>query len=111
MSKQEKVYMKLSGAFSELADQDPSNPLDVDMIVTRMEPWIDHVFREFGPWRVMFGSDWPVCNVRGPGDEKSWGLWVEVVARILDSRKLSDMEKNRVWHGTAIEAYRLEVRV
>merc|ERR1711939_1295054 len=76
MAKEDRIYMKLSGAFSELMDQDPCKPLDVDTIVQRIQPWTDHVFHEFGPWRIMFGSDWPVCNVRGPGDERSWSLWV-----------------------------------
>lgn len=108
MSKQENIYMKLSGAFSEIADQDPGEPLSVADVLDRMRPWLDHVFDTFGPWRIMFGSDWPVCNVRGPGDAKSWSLWVQVVDQILLERNLSELERNRVWYGTAIEAYRLD---
>lgn len=106
-AKQEKVYMKLSGAFSEIADQDPETPLTVLFIVERMKPWLDHVFSEFGPARIMFGSDWPVCNVRGPGDAKSWGHWVEVVEEYLQTRGLLKDEMDRVWYGTAVEAYKL----
>jgi L-rhamnono-1,4-lactonase len=109
MARQEKVYMKLSGAFSEITDQSERNPLTVDEIVRRMQPWLDHVFREFGPWRIMFGSDWPVCNVRGPGDAKSWSLWVEAVSQTMECRGLSELEKNRIWSGTATEAYRLKM--
>lgn len=29
----------------------------------RMEPYLDHVLRVFGPERLMIGSDWPVCTV------------------------------------------------
>lgn len=100
--------MKLSGAFSEIADQDPGDPLSVADVLDRMRPWLDHVFDAFGPWRIMFGSDWPVCNVRGPGDVKSWSLWVQVVDQILLERNLSEVERNRVWYGTAIEAYKLD---
>jgi L-rhamnono-1,4-lactonase len=107
MAKQEKVYMKLSGAFSEIADQDSQNPFPVEDIVKRTSPWLDHIFVEFSPWRIMFGSDWPVCNVRGPGDKKSWSLWVDVVAEVMRVRDLSAVEKDRIWRGTAIEAYRL----
>jgi L-rhamnono-1,4-lactonase len=109
MAKREKVYMKLSGAFSEITDQSHSAPMTAKNIAQYMRPWLDHIFAEFGVSRIMFGSDWPVCNVRGPGDSKSWGLWVEVVAQIMESRGLSELEQNRIWHGTAIQAYRLEV--
>lgn len=102
------MYMKLSGAFSEIVDRATDFPMTVDDIVKRMQPWLDHVFIEFGPGRIMFGSDWLVCNVRGPGDAKSWSLWVEVVDQIMRMRNLSELEKNRIWHGTAIEAYRLD---
>ncbi|KIW08944.1 uncharacterized protein PV09_00858 [Verruconis gallopava] len=107
MAKQERVYMKLSGAFSEIADQTTESPMPVSEVVERMKPWLDQVFAEFGPRRIMFGSDWPVCNVRGPGDSKSWSHWVKVVDQVLRSRRLLDDEMNRVWHGTAEEAYRL----
>lgn len=107
MAKQEKVYMKLSGAFSEMEVQSPEKPLTAGDIVKKMSPWLDHIFLEFTPWRTMFGSDWPVCNVRGPGDKKSWSLWVDVVAEVMRARHLSAVEKDRIWHGTATEAYRL----
>jgi L-rhamnono-1,4-lactonase len=100
--------MKLSGAFSEIIDQSPTNVLPVNDLVEHIRPWVDHVFDQFGCWRIMFGSDWPVCNVRGPGDAKSWGHWVESVDKIMRSREMSEMEMNRVWYGTAAEAYRLD---
>jgi len=107
-AKHEKVYMKLSGAFSEIADQDPENPLSLSIVLERMKPWLDHVFSEFGPGRIMFGSDWPVCNVRGPGDAKSWGHWVEVVDQFMQTRGFSKGNMDRVWFGTGVEAYRLQ---
>lgn len=81
--------------------------MSIAEIVERMQPWVDHVFKEFGPWRIMFGSDWPVCNVRGPGDAKSWPLWIDVVKATMERLKLSEMEMNAVWYGTAAEAYKL----
>jgi L-rhamnono-1,4-lactonase len=56
----------------------------------------------------MFGSDWPVCNVRGPGDAKAWKHWRAVVEALLKEQGLSDQEKDRIWYGTAEEAYKLE---
>ena len=110
LSSFENVYMKLSGAFSELGDQSADEPLPVDTIVDRMKPWTQPVLDYFTPQRIMFGSDWPVCNVGGPGDEKSWGHWRDVVAEILERAKLSTEEKDRIWFGTAVEAYSLDFK-
>lgn len=104
----EKTYMKLSGGFSEIADQDQSKPWPISELVERMRPWVDHVFLWFTPQRVMFGSDWPVCNVRGPGDAKSWRHWRAVIEALLEKQGLSDREKDTIWYGTAVEAYNLE---
>ncbi|KAF2401796.1 amidohydrolase 2, partial [Trichodelitschia bisporula] len=101
------VYMKLSGAFSEMPDQDPARPQCAEDIIYHMRPWLDHVFAAFGPERIMFGSDWPVCNMRGPGADRSWRHWRDVVKQALDVYGLSDKEKDRIWFGTADEAYRL----
>ncbi|KAF2430195.1 amidohydrolase 2 [Tothia fuscella] len=106
------VYIKLSGAFSEMVNQNPDTggePLPVSKIVEITRPWIKHiVFDCFGPKRIMFGSDWPVCNVQGPSDQLTWARWKEVVAILLEDFGLSSEDKDRIWYGTAVEAYRLE---
>jgi L-fuconolactonase len=51
------VYCKLSGMVTE-AGWETWKPGD-------FEPYLDVVFEAFGPERVMFGSDWPVCLVAG----------------------------------------------
>jgi L-rhamnono-1,4-lactonase len=99
------TYMKLSGAFSELPPQEDGNPADVDDLVVHMKPWIEVVFSAFGPQRIMFGSDWPVCNVGGPGADLSWKHWHNLVAAMLENEKLTDEEKGYIWSGTAAEAY------
>lgn len=103
MATQTRTYMKLSGAFSEL----PDGLSSTSDIVAHLEPWTDHIFRTFGPKRVMFGSDWPVCNLRGPRQEASWVSWREVVDSTLAGSKyvLSARDKERVWRETALEAY------
>lgn len=98
--------MKLSGAFSELS-QDRVEITSPQEIADRLEPWLDHLFAWFPPSRVMFGSDWPVCNVRGPLVEDSWSVWKDVVNVVMDRRGFSEWDKQRVWSGTASEAYRL----
>lgn len=101
------VYMKLSGAFSELGNQNESSPWSPSEIADRMKRWLDVVFDCFGPRRIMFGSDWPVCNVGGPGDEKSFKSWHAVVEEILTRQKLGEGQKDQIWASTATEAYGL----
>ncbi|KAB8446214.1 hypothetical protein FH972_025196 [Carpinus fangiana] len=103
-----RVYMKLSGAFSELLPAGKHG--SADEVYERIRPWVRHVFKEFGASRIMFGSDWPVCNAGGPGEKQTWGLWRDVVGVALEDAELglTDNDKARVWGGTAVEAYSLD---
>ena len=105
----EMVFMKLSGAFSELPNQDPHNPLSIDQVVRQMEPWLNVLFETFPPERIMFGSNWPVDNIRGPGDKLGWINWKLAVERMLHQYSFSDEAKDRIWYGTAKEAYRIDL--
>ncbi|KIW94256.1 uncharacterized protein Z519_05572 [Cladophialophora bantiana CBS 173.52] len=105
MARHQSTYMKLSGLFSELPEQDEADPTDVAALVARTKPWVDVVFRAFRPSRIMFGSDWPVCNVGGPGIAKSWSHWHALVEAILTSQNLTPDERAQIWSGTAIKAY------
>lgn len=102
MSHMSKTYMKLSGAFSEL----PQRPEARSDVTVQIRPWVEHVLKHFGPRRVMFGSDWPVCNVNGPEDGSPWVVWTDTVERLLESF-VPVGEHERVWRNTAVEAYRL----
>lgn len=99
-------YMKLSGAFSQL----PEDCTSTSLVVDQMRPWMDQTFRSFGPSRIMFGSDWPVCNIRGQREDDSWVPWKEVVAAVLETPGygLSESDKSQVWRETAAAAYRLD---
>jgi predicted TIM-barrel fold metal-dependent hydrolase len=110
MGRLENVYVKLSGGFSEMGSQTATNPTPVDKLADRISPWFDHALQAFTPKRIMFGGDWPVTNMRGPGD-KAWGHWKAVVAELLNRAKISEADKSRVWIGTAVEAYRLKAEV
>lgn len=92
--------MKLSGAFNEFSSGIPS---DVQSLTAALQPYADLVFSCF-KGRVMFGSDWPVCNVGGPaGDKGNWGLWREVVEKLV-----SEQDSDGVWWKAGVEAYDLE---
>lgn len=104
MAAEPATYMKLSGLFSEL----PPSMCDAPALelVEYMLPWLDVVFHAFRPHRIMFGSDWPICNIGGGGDG-SWARWKAVVECVLDKLRLTDEEKIAVWGGTAARAYGL----
>jgi L-fuconolactonase len=66
-------------------------------------PVSDVILSAFGPHRVMFGSDWPVC------------LLAAGYARVVDLARslaagLSEAERTAVFTSTAAKAYRLAAR-
>lgn len=65
-----------------------------------LRPYADTVLREFGPQRLMFGSDWPVCTLAADYPQ------VLAVARELTSA-LGPDERAAVFGGTAARVYRL----
>lgn len=65
-------------------------------------PCLDTVAAAFGPERLMFGSDWPVCLLVAD--------YVGVVAMVARwAQRLTASEREQVFGGTAASAYRLEV--
>jgi L-fuconolactonase len=68
-----------------------------------LRPFVDVVLDCFGPSRVMFGSDWPVCLVA-----VSYDRWLECAEQLTGS--LSGPEKADIFAGTAAAVYRLSPR-
>ncbi|WP_369207948.1 amidohydrolase [Streptomyces sp. PU-14G] len=83
---------KLSGLVTE-ADWDT-------WTIDRLRGCVDAALDAFGPERLMFGSDWPVCTLAA-----SYGD-VVAAARTLTTA-LSPSEQAEVWSGTAARAYGL----
>jgi L-fucono-1,5-lactonase len=88
------VFCKLSGLVTE-ADW-------TKWTVDDLKPYAAHVFESFGPDRVMFGSDWPVCELAATYDQ------VYEAARACTA-ELSTSEQSEVFGGTAIRAYPITV--
>lgn len=101
--------MKLSGAFSELFPLTSDSEPDISEITNRLQPWTDVVFDAFGAERIMFGSDWPVCNIGGGGNSVSWNRWIRVVESILEKKGLTEEQKQGVWGQVAVKAYGLSL--
>jgi len=86
------VYAKLSGLVTE-ADWNTWRPSD-------LFPFIDAALELFGPQRLMFGSDWPVCLLAAS--------YERVLAAVSENlATLSAAERDEIFAGTAIRAYRL----
>ena len=65
-----------------------------------LRPYFDAVLDTFGPRRLMFGSDWPVCLVAA-----DYARWFEFVDTC--TRPLVAAERELILGGTAAEVYRL----
>jgi len=96
LAERENVYCKISGLVTE-ADQETWTEDD-------LKPYLETVLTAFGPERLMFGSDWPVCLVAS-----AYEKWYRVVSSFVST--LSPSEQERILGGTAIEAYKLEYLV
>ena len=66
----------------------------------QLKPYFDVVLEAFGPKRLMFGSDWPVCLAA-----TGYKRWVDTVREW--AKPLGEDERERLMGGTAIEAYGL----
>lgn len=86
------VYCKLSGMVTE-ADR-------TRWRVDDLRPYAETVLDAFGPHRVMFGSDWPVCLLAA-----SYSEVCEAAEKL--TADLSAEERAEIFGGTAVRAYRL----
>lgn len=103
LAKCSKTYMKLSGCFSEIPQSLQS--ASVDEIFLALQPYLAVILGAFGPFRIMFGSDWPVCTI---GVDGAWSKWRQLVARFCDLASLSQEDQIMIWSGTAIKAYNIK---
>jgi L-fuconolactonase len=65
-----------------------------------LRPYIDSALDSFGPERLMFGSDHPVCLLAS-SYERVLGSFQEAL------KDLSESERNKVFHDNAARFYRL----
>jgi L-fuconolactonase len=65
-----------------------------------LRPYVDHVLDVFGPGRLVFGSDWPLCLVAATYEQV-----YDAASETLDS--LSASERAAVFGGNATEIYDL----
>ena len=92
LAKRENVTCKFSGVVTEVRDEDWSN--------NTIRPYWDVALEAFGPNRLMYGSDWPVCLLRS-----SYSRWFETVDRFAS--ELTTQEQQSFWVDNATKAYSL----
>jgi len=67
-----------------------------------LAPVVNHCLDAFGPDRVFFGGDWPVCLLGSP-----LRGWVDALKQIVSSRPAN--EQRKLWSGNATRFYGLRV--
>ena len=87
------VVCKLSGLVTENPAERGSHDL--------LRPFIEEALTRFGPSRLMFGSDWPVCLLAAEYDETCQLIHQEI-------HRLSPTEQDAIWGTTAARIYGLE---
>lgn len=87
------VSVKLSGMVTEADWQ--------TWRVDDLRPYVERLLEWFGPERLLFGSDWPVCTLAASYEQVHTALTELTTA-------LSPDERGLVFGGTATSVYRLE---
>lgn len=90
LAKRPNVLCKLSGMATEVRGE----TWDADTL----RPYAELAIEAFGPERLMFGSDWPVCLLK-----TEYKRWVETVLGLID--ELSEDEQDAVLYRNAATFY------
>jgi L-fuconolactonase len=93
LGRRQNVACKFSGVATEVHDPEWS--------VDTVRPYWDVALEAFGPNRLMFGSDWPVCLLK-----TGYRRWVSAVEEL--ARTLSAGEQELFWSESAVKAYSLD---
>jgi len=94
LAKRPNIDCKFSALVTEVRDP--------EWTVELLRPYWDVALEAFGPDRLMFGSDWPVCLLRS-----TYADWVAAVSML--SEGLSETERGKFWGGNANRAYNLGI--
>ncbi len=92
MGKLENVYCKISGIISRT-----ETGWDAETLAPTVNACID----SFGEDRVVFGGDWPVCNLGASLSE-----WVEALRKIVNNRP--ELLQKKLFHTNAERLYNIE---
>jgi L-fuconolactonase len=88
LARSSSMACKLSGLVTEAKSAD----------LAALEAPVEHLLDAFGPARMMWGSDWPVCEL-----VCSYGKWRNVTDTLL--ARLRTTEREQIFSGTARATY------
>ena len=91
LAKETAAFCKFSALITEA---------NVNWQIEDLRPYAEHVISAFGAERVMWGSDWPVCRLRG-----EYADW-RAAAQVLTAG-CTDAEQAAIYGGTANRFYDL----
>ncbi|ORE01369.1 amidohydrolase 2 [Rhizopus microsporus var. microsporus] len=98
LARYENVCCKLSGLLTELKKEHKRSKA---AMTKQLTPFIQVARDCFGPDRLMFGSDWPMCTLAA-----SWQEWFEVLSDIVDH--WTNEDKQKLFVTNAVRIYRLQ---
>ncbi len=93
IAQKDNIICKISG----IVDNVPDYPLNS----SNLAPIINHCTEVFGPDRVIFAGDWPVCL-----RNMTLGRWIDIVKEVMAGRSLTDQRK--LFHDNASTFYGLD---
>ena len=91
-----RTHAKLSGLYSATGDL-------AAWTVEQVRPFVEDALELFGPNRLMYGGDWPVCVLAG-GYDRTWAAMTELLA------PLTTTERDAILGGTAELFYAIDTR-
>jgi L-fuconolactonase len=92
LARRPNISCKVSGMLTEVRD----DSFDADLL----RPYFETALEAFGPERLMFGSDWPVCLLRA-----GYAGWARLAAEL--AAPLDPAAQAAFWGGNAARIYRL----
>jgi L-fuconolactonase len=85
------AFCKLSGLVTEAR---------TDWQTDDLRPYVDHLLATFGPSRLIWGSDWPVCTLAS-----SYQRWIDTTNELLSA--LPQADRDAILGANAARAYHL----
>ncbi len=92
LGRRENVVCKISGVIARLPEGKGAAECLADTV--------NHCLEAFGPDRVVFGSDWPVCTLGAP-----YKAWVDALGEIIAER--TEEEQGKLLSLNAVRFYKL----
>ncbi len=93
LAQETSVSVKVSGLLTEAGNRTTDEEL---------RPYVEHIFRCFGPARLMWGSDWPVLN-----RATRYGDWLHQSAAWV--RRYAPRHEEEIFARNAARIYQLEI--